>query len=106
MADTRQSAFVGQTPQPTPTREALRLRTSYNPAPLPVPGEQPQLSQAGESPQLASDNENQMMETITKLSDMEGLVVSVGKTMTGAVVSGLGFLAGGLVGGRYGAMLG
>ena len=137
MADTRQSAFVGETPtgetlrlltpdkyaqlqdhckelqflvgkahQPTPTREALRLLTSYNPAPLPVPGEQPQLSQAGESPQLASDNENQMMETITKLSDMEGLVVSVGKTMTGAVVSGLGFLAGGLVGGRYGAMLG
>ena len=46
------------------------------------------------------------METITKFSEVEDLVVSVGKTMTGSLLSGLGFFAGGLLGGRYGAMLG
>ena len=134
MADTYQPTFVGDTPQPTPTGQTLQLLTPdkyaqlqnhcenlkflVGKAPQSTPTSktlqfsaidkpaQLQLSQTGKSTQLESDKEIFLMETITQLSKVEGLVVSVGKTMTGTVLSGLGFFAGGLLGGRYGAMLG
>ena len=91
--------LVGKAPQSTPTSETLQFSAIDKPAQL-------KPSQTGESTQLDTDKEVLLMETITKLSKVEGLEVSVGKTMTGSLLCGLGFLAGGLLGGRYGAMLG
>ena len=102
-----QSTVAGRTPKIPKMEESVKSPPKGENTQLPSMKDiQPHLSQIGEIPKSETDKEGLMMEFVEKLSHTEGLGVAMCKTIVGSLLTGVATLVGGLVGGRYGALLG